>query len=214
MKKSRFTEQQIAFALQQAEGGTSVDEVCRKMGICQATFFRWKKVYGAFDAIGSPTIESSLRKRSLRLRKLVADLTLDKEMLSEVIKKAMTPHRGREMIDFVRTCFRVSIRRACRAVPVCRATYHYRLRRADQRPLRQRIREIAETRARYGYRRIHIPFAPRRLACEREARASALLLGRPANAAQTAPPSRHGQAPGRSQHRYGAEPGVGHGLDA
>lgn len=60
------------------------------------------------------------------------------------------------MIDFVRTCFRVSIRRACRAVPVCRATYHYRLRRADQRPLRQRIREIAETRARYGYRRIHI----------------------------------------------------------
>ena len=46
MKKSRFTEQQIAFVLQQAEAGTSVDEVCRKMGICQATFFRWKKVYG------------------------------------------------------------------------------------------------------------------------------------------------------------------------
>jgi hypothetical protein len=46
MKKSRFTEQQIAFALQQAEGGTSVEEVCRKMGISQATFFRWKKVYG------------------------------------------------------------------------------------------------------------------------------------------------------------------------
>jgi putative transposase len=43
MKRSKFTEQQIAFALQQAEGGTTVDEVCRKMGISQATSFRWKK---------------------------------------------------------------------------------------------------------------------------------------------------------------------------
>lgn len=45
MKKSRFTEQQIAFALQQAGTGTSIEEVCRKMGICQTTLFRWKKVY-------------------------------------------------------------------------------------------------------------------------------------------------------------------------
>lgn len=60
------------------------------------------------------------------------------------------------MINFIRTCFRISIRRACRAVPACRATYHYRSVRPDQAPLRKRIREIAETRARYGYRRIHI----------------------------------------------------------
>lgn len=60
------------------------------------------------------------------------------------------------MIDFVRTCFRVSVRRACRAVPACRATYHYRSVRADQAVLRKRIREIVETRARYGYRRVHI----------------------------------------------------------
>lgn len=46
MKKSKFTDQQIAFALHQAETGTSVEEVCRKIGISQATFFRWKKVYG------------------------------------------------------------------------------------------------------------------------------------------------------------------------
>jgi putative transposase len=60
------------------------------------------------------------------------------------------------MIDFVRTCFRVSVRRACRAVPACRASYHYRSIRPDQAPLRKRIREIAETRARYGYRRVHV----------------------------------------------------------
>ena len=88
MKKSRFTEQQIAFALQQAEGGTPVEEVCRKLGISQATFFRWKKVYGGL----MPSEVRKLRhleEENTRLRKLVADLTLDKEMLSEVIKKKL-----------------------------------------------------------------------------------------------------------------------------
>lgn len=60
------------------------------------------------------------------------------------------------MIDFLKEGFRVSIRRACRAVPACRATYHYRSRRPEQALLRKRIREIAETRMRYGYRRITV----------------------------------------------------------
>ena len=88
MKKSKFTEQQIAFALQQAEGGTPVEEVCRKLGISPATFFRWKKIYGGL----MPSEVRKLRhleEENARLRKLVADLTLDKEMLSEVIKKKL-----------------------------------------------------------------------------------------------------------------------------
>jgi putative transposase len=60
------------------------------------------------------------------------------------------------MVDQVRTVWRVSIRRACRAVPADRSTYHYRSKRAGQPPLVKRIREIAETRVRYGYRRIHV----------------------------------------------------------
>jgi putative transposase len=68
----------------------------------------------------------------------------------------MRPARGREMIDFVRGVFRVSIRRICRAIPACRATYHYRSRRPEQAPLRKRIRETAETRMRYGHRRITV----------------------------------------------------------
>lgn len=86
MKKSRFTEQQIAFALQQAETGTSVEEVCRKLGVSQATFFRWKKVYGGLMPSEVRKLKH-LEEENARLRKLVADLTLDKEMLSEVIKK-------------------------------------------------------------------------------------------------------------------------------
>jgi putative transposase len=68
----------------------------------------------------------------------------------------MRPARKREMVDHVRAAWRVSIRRACRAVPVDRSTYHYRSKRAGQAPLSKRIQEIAETRVRYGYRRIHV----------------------------------------------------------
>jgi putative transposase len=88
MKKSRFTEQQIAFALQQAESGTPVEEVCRKLGISQATFFRWKKVYGGLMPSEVRKLKH-LEEENMRLRKLVADLTLDKEMLAEVIKKKL-----------------------------------------------------------------------------------------------------------------------------
>lgn len=86
MKKSKFTDQQIAFALSQAEAGTSVEEVCRKMGISQATFFRWKKVYGGLMPSEVRRLKQ-LEEENVRLRKLVADLTLDKEMLTEVIRK-------------------------------------------------------------------------------------------------------------------------------
>ena len=67
----------------------------------------------------------------------------------------MKPARQREVVDHVRTTWRVSIRRACRALPVDRSTYHYRSRRTRQATLQQRIKEIAASGVRYGYRRIH-----------------------------------------------------------
>jgi putative transposase len=86
MKKSSFTEQQIAFALQQAESGTAVAEVCRKMGISEATFYRWKQRYGGLMPSEVKRLRQ-LEEENLRLRKVVADLTLDKEMLQEVIRR-------------------------------------------------------------------------------------------------------------------------------
>lgn len=86
MKKSRFSDQQIAFALQQAETGTSVADVCLKLGISEATFYRWKERYGGL-------MPSEVRKlkqfeeENARLRRLVSDLSLDKEMLQEVLRK-------------------------------------------------------------------------------------------------------------------------------
>ncbi len=83
MKKTRYTEEQIAFALKQAETGTRVEEVCRKMGISEATFYNWKKKFGGMGV----TELRQLEEENQRLKRLVADLSLDKEMLQEVIKK-------------------------------------------------------------------------------------------------------------------------------
>lgn len=86
MKKSKFTDQHVAFALQQAETGTPVEEVCRKMGVSQATFYRWKKVYGGLMPSEVRRLRQ-LEEENARLRRLVADLSLDKEMLTEVTRK-------------------------------------------------------------------------------------------------------------------------------
>jgi putative transposase len=86
MKKSKFTEQQIA--LQQAEGRTQVAEVCRKMGISQATFFCWKQLYGGLMPSEVRKLRQ-LEEENTRLRKVVADRTLDKEMLQEVIRRKL-----------------------------------------------------------------------------------------------------------------------------
>lgn len=87
MKKSKFTEAQITFALRQSETGTRVEEICRQMGVSQATFFNWKKKYGG---LGIPELRKlrQLEEENVQLKKLVADLSLDKQMLQEVIKKS------------------------------------------------------------------------------------------------------------------------------
>ncbi len=86
MKKNRYTEEQIAFALKQAETGTRVGKVCRKMGISEATFYNWKK---KFTGLGVTELRRlrQLEDENQRLKKLVADLSLDKEMLQEVLKQ-------------------------------------------------------------------------------------------------------------------------------
>ena len=86
MKKSTYTEAQIAFALKQAETGTRVEEVCRKMGISEATFYNWKKKYGGLGVNELRRLRQ-LEDENNRLKQIVADLTLDKQMLQDVLKK-------------------------------------------------------------------------------------------------------------------------------
>ncbi len=86
MKKSKFTEEQIAFALRQAESGTAVAEVCRKMGVSEATFYNWKKKYGGLGVSELRRLKQ-LEEENARLKRMVADLSLDKQMLQEIIQK-------------------------------------------------------------------------------------------------------------------------------
>jgi putative transposase len=86
--KKRFTEAQIAFALRQAATGTPVSEITRKMGVTEQTFYRWKKQFGS---LGVPEIRQfrQLEEENRRLKRLVADLTLDKQMLQDVLSKKL-----------------------------------------------------------------------------------------------------------------------------
>ncbi len=86
MKRSRFTEEQIAFALKQQELGVAVDEICRKLGISDATFYNWKKKYSGLGPSELRRLKQ-LEEENAKLKRLVADLSLDKAMLQDVVRR-------------------------------------------------------------------------------------------------------------------------------
>jgi putative transposase len=88
VKRSQYTEEQIAFALKQAEVGTSVEEICRKMGISDATFYNWRKKYGGLGPSELRRLRQ-LEEENSKLKRLVADLSLDKAMLQDVLSKKL-----------------------------------------------------------------------------------------------------------------------------
>jgi putative transposase len=86
MRKSRFTEAQIIQALRQAEAGTPVAEICRKLEVTETTFYRWRKQYGGLGVSELRELRQ-MREENRKLKQLVADLSLDKHILRESLKK-------------------------------------------------------------------------------------------------------------------------------
>ena len=86
MKRSKFSEEQVAYALRQAESGTAVADVCRQLGVSEATFYVWKKKY-AHLGVSEMRRLRQLEEENSRLKRVVADLTLDKHMLAEALRK-------------------------------------------------------------------------------------------------------------------------------
>jgi putative transposase len=86
MKRSRFTDEQIAYALRQAEGGTAVADVCRQLGISEATFYVRKKRYANLGVTELRELRQ-LREENSKLQRMVADLTLDTTILAEIVRK-------------------------------------------------------------------------------------------------------------------------------
>lgn len=86
MKKSKFTEEQIAYALRQVEQGTPPADVCRQIGVSEATFYVWKKKF-AHLGVSELRRMRQLEDENARLKRVVADLTRDKHMLAEALRK-------------------------------------------------------------------------------------------------------------------------------
>lgn len=84
--KKQFTNEQIIYDLRQADAGTSVAEVCRKMGIVEQTFYRWKKKFAGLGVAELRRLKQ-LEEENQKLKTIVADLTLDKRMLQDVLRK-------------------------------------------------------------------------------------------------------------------------------
>ena len=86
MKQKRYKDEQITFALRQAESGTAVAEICRKLGVSEPTFYRWKKQFAGMGTVEIRRLKQ-LEEENAKLKRLVADLSLDKTMLQDVLRK-------------------------------------------------------------------------------------------------------------------------------
>ncbi len=86
MKRKRFSVEQITGILKQAELGTPVQELCRMHGVSEQSFYRWRKVYGSMEPSEARELKE-LREENVKLKRLVADLSLDKAMLQDVLQK-------------------------------------------------------------------------------------------------------------------------------
>jgi len=140
MPKKGHSEEQILRALRQAESGTKVSEICREHGISDATFYIWKKKYSGLGL-------SELRE--------LRQLREENGKLSRA-KKALRPRHRRELGQWTQAVFALSGRRAAGLVKITRKTLVYRSRRPPQDALRSRLRELAASRVRFGYRRLTV----------------------------------------------------------
>ena len=86
MKRSKFSEEQVVYAIRQADAGTPVGDLCRQLGVNDATFYAWKKKY-AHLGVSELRRLRLLEEENSRMKRLVADLSLDKHMLSEALRK-------------------------------------------------------------------------------------------------------------------------------
>ena len=135
MNTGKFTREQIAFALKQAELGTPVGEIVRKMGVAEATFYKWKKKYGGLGPSELQRLRQ-LKEEHAKLKRLVVNLSLDKIMLQDVLsKKAVKPANLRMVADELRRDYRVEKRRACCVIRLHHSVYHYKSKLSDQASL-------------------------------------------------------------------------------
>ncbi|WP_407671619.1 IS3 family transposase, partial [Paramagnetospirillum kuznetsovii] len=156
MKRSRFTEEQIIGILKEQEAGAKTLDLCRKHGISSPTFYKWKAKYGGLDVSEARRLKA-LEDENGRLKKLLAESMLNEAALRDLLgKKMVRPAAKREAVAHLRSQFEMSERRACAVIAADRTMIRYQSVRPDDSGLRLRLREIAQERRRFGYRRLFI----------------------------------------------------------
>ncbi|NTG78165.1 IS3 family transposase [Agrobacterium rhizogenes] len=156
MKKQRFTEEQIIAVLKEQEAGAKVADLCRKHGISEATFYNWKAKYGGMEVSEAKRLKV-LEDENTRLKKLLAEQMLDAAALRELLfKKMVGPAAKRDAVAHLKAVMGLSERRACQIISADRKTIRYRSSRPPEIELRAKLRDLANERRRFGYRRLFI----------------------------------------------------------
>jgi transposase-like protein/HPt (histidine-containing phosphotransfer) domain-containing protein len=158
MGKKGHSEEEILRVLREAESGDTVVEICRKHGISQQTFYLWKKKYAGLGLNELRELRQlrQLRDENAKLKRLVADLSLDRHILQEIGARPLRPRARRELAEWVQQVHRLSQRRVAGLIPVDPMALRYLHHRDPQEALRVRLRELAGSRVRYGYRRLTV----------------------------------------------------------
>ncbi|MGI9127499.1 MAG: IS3 family transposase [Roseomonas sp.] len=154
MKRSRFNDEQIIGILKEQEAGAVTADVCRRHGISEATFYKWKAKFGGLEVTEAKRLRA-LEEENAKLKKLLAEAMLDIAVLKDIsFKKMVTPGAKRDAVAHARGCYGLSERRACHLIGIPRRVVRYKPSRPDDTHLRQRLRELAAARRRFGYRRL------------------------------------------------------------
>lgn len=150
MKRARFTEEQIIAVLREHEAVAKSGDLARKHGVSEATLYNWKGRYGGMDVTEAKRLKQ-LEDENAKLKKRLAEQMLDATALRE-----LRPVAKREAVAHLRAVMGLSERRACSIVAADRKMVRYRSRRPPDLALRAPLRDLANERRRFGYRRLFV----------------------------------------------------------
>jgi transposase-like protein len=139
------------YAIRQVEAGKKVSDLCREMGVSAQAFYIWKRRYASVGVSELRALRQ-LRDENRQLKTLVADLTLAKHILQEVLSKKSEAVAPRQLTQKVRQAHQLTESRACGLIGITRWSNRYQSQKDPQTALRLRLRELAGSRVRYGYR--------------------------------------------------------------